>query len=171
MEPDKVETSLRSLYRKLSALGAERNDDVADYAHDIVVQLTRQGRDVQQWLGYIYNAVCKRIRYRREQGRMVEQQSVSLDSILNLPAPDVPLNMLIDLRHAIELLPEQQRQRVTAYYFEGYTEKEIAKLQGVSQAAVHYSLTNALIALRKRLDAPKSTRKALRSIDHRWGEP
>lgn len=50
---------------------------------------------------------------------------------------------LEDLRKAINMLPEVQRRRIKLYYFDELTEKEIAKLENVSQKNISKSLTIA----------------------------
>ena len=50
---------------------------------------------------------------------------------------------LDDLRKAINMLPEVQRRRIKLYYFDELTEKEIAKLENVSQKNISKSLTIA----------------------------
>ena len=50
---------------------------------------------------------------------------------------------LKDLRKAINMLPEVQRRRIKLYYFDELTEKEIAKLENVSQKNISKSLTIA----------------------------
>ena len=54
-----------------------------------------------------------------------------------------------DLHAAIEMLPEPQKYRLKLYYFNGYTEKEIAEIEDCSPSAVHYSLDNARKNLKK----------------------
>lgn len=50
---------------------------------------------------------------------------------------------LENLRKAIDMLPEIQRRRIKLYYFDELTEKEIAKLENVSQKNISKSLTIA----------------------------
>ena len=50
---------------------------------------------------------------------------------------------LQDLRKAINMLSEVQRRRIKLYYFDELTEKEIAKLENVSQKNISKSLTVA----------------------------
>lgn len=50
---------------------------------------------------------------------------------------------LDDLRKAINMLPEVQQRRIKLYYFDELTEKEIAKLENVSQKSISKSLTIA----------------------------
>lgn len=50
---------------------------------------------------------------------------------------------LEDLRKAINMLSDVQRRRIKLYYFDELTEKEIAKLENVSQKNISKSLTAA----------------------------
>ena len=50
---------------------------------------------------------------------------------------------LEDLRKAINMLPEVQRRRIKLYYFDELTEKEIAKLENVSQKNISKSSSPA----------------------------
>lgn len=52
------------------------------------------------------------------------------------------------LRNAVELLPEHQKRRLTAYFFDGLTYREIAQSEGVSVSAVHKSIQSALKSLK-----------------------
>lgn len=61
---------------------------------------------------------------------------------------------LEDLRKAINMLSEVQRRRIKLYYFDDLTEKEIAKLENVSQKNISKNLTvtkNNLKEILKRL--------------------
>ena len=49
----------------------------------------------------------------------------------------------------IALLPETQRRRLTAYYYEGVTYQEIAKHEGVHHSAIMRSVEAALKNLKK----------------------
>lgn len=50
---------------------------------------------------------------------------------------------LDDLRKAINMLPEVQQRRIKLYYFDELNEKEIAKLENVSQKNISKSLAIA----------------------------
>ncbi|MGN1268347.1 MAG: RNA polymerase sigma factor [Candidatus Aphodocola sp.] len=56
-----------------------------------------------------------------------------------------------DLNNAISKLPITQQRRIKMYYFYGYTQKKIAKIEGTSIRAVQYSLNIAIINLKKNL--------------------
>ncbi len=54
-----------------------------------------------------------------------------------------------DLKQAINKLPEIQQRRCKLYFYHGFTEKEIACLEGVDQAAVSRTLSKAINNLKK----------------------
>lgn len=51
----------------------------------------------------------------------------------------------------VQTLDEKQRRRVILYFFDGFTEREIAEMDGCSSAAIHYSIKLALKNLKKLL--------------------
>ena len=53
------------------------------------------------------------------------------------------------LRDALDVLPPQQRARVTKHYVLGLSEKAIAKCEGVNQSTVHRSIKKAVRNLQK----------------------
>ncbi|GHU95702.1 hypothetical protein FACS1894208_08980 [Clostridia bacterium] len=52
------------------------------------------------------------------------------------------------LHAAIDTLPEVQRRRLTAYYFEGLPYRKIAELEGVSDASIRESIVSAMKTLK-----------------------
>lgn len=57
------------------------------------------------------------------------------------------------LSEVIALLPEIQRRRVTAYYYEGLTYREIAAREGVNHTKITKSVNAALKKLKSFLEA------------------
>ena len=53
------------------------------------------------------------------------------------------------LQKAINSLSETQKRRIIKYYFEGKTEEEIAKEEGVSQQSVHIGIERAIEKLKE----------------------
>ncbi len=53
------------------------------------------------------------------------------------------------LREMIEELPEVQKRRCKLYFYHGFTEEEIAKIEGVSQVAVSLTLNKAIENIKK----------------------
>ena len=54
-----------------------------------------------------------------------------------------------ELRDAIETLPEVQKRRCKLYFYHGFTEKEIARIEGVDQSNVSRSLAKAIENIKK----------------------
>ncbi len=54
-----------------------------------------------------------------------------------------------ELREVIDTLPEVQKRRCKLYFYHGFTEKEIAKIEGVDQAAVSRTLAKAIKNIKK----------------------
>ena len=66
-------------------------------------------------------------------------------------APDV-LDAIIQkdmLSELLDCLTERQREVVTAYFFDGLTQQQIADKLGISKPAVNKAIKNALSAMRK----------------------
>ena len=51
-----------------------------------------------------------------------------------------------------EVLAELLHRRMRMFFFYGFSEKEIAGIEGVSQPAVHYSIQSGIRQLRYMLD-------------------
>ena len=49
-------------------------------------------------------------------------------------------------------LPELLKRRMRLFFFQGFSETEIANIEGVSQPAVHYSIQSGIKQLRYMLD-------------------
>ena len=155
MSKEKLDASLRLLYAKLSAAGAKSADELEDYINDVVVQLMVHGRDVRQWLGYIYKAVVKRIQYKREHRNL---DALSLDAITNVADGGLPFTVKADIHRAIAKLNPNQQELVYKYFFEGYTLQELADMRGCRAVTIYQTLGRALANLRRELEPPQPTR-------------
>lgn len=56
------------------------------------------------------------------------------------------------LREALDTLTPQQRARVTEHYVLGFSEKAIARYEGINQSTVHRSIKKAVRNLQKYCD-------------------
>ncbi len=75
-----------------------------------------------------------------------------LNSIFSKNEPELTVIDMAErewLRNAIERLPEAQKRRCILYFYHGLDEKEIAKVEGVTQQMVAKSLDQALGNLKK----------------------
>jgi len=52
------------------------------------------------------------------------------------------------LRRALDCLTDTQRRRVQMYFFDGFTQEQIAEFEGISRQAVGYSINTTLEKLR-----------------------
>lgn len=67
-------------------------------------------------------------------------------------AKEATFNLMLEaLRSALLQLSEDERQLIHALFFEGLTEREYAKIIGISQPAVHKRLIKVLSQLKKHL--------------------
>ena len=76
-----------------------------------------------------------------------------MDDVLILDKEDIfdpwpSVDERLDLELAIKQLTEKQREAL-AYWLEGYTQREIGAMLGVSQVAVHYRIGGALGRIRE----------------------
>ena len=79
------------------------------------------------------------------------------DTHSNLPNVDPhPVDDLIDQRETAEEiqramvnLTEKQKRRVEMFYFQQYTEREIAEIEGVQRYAIRSSLKTAISKMKK----------------------
>ena len=84
-------------------------------------------------------------------------ETVGVEGVADLEKPSMEeLIMAKELRdrlhHAIEALPKAERELIRAIYFEEMTEKEYAKLTGMSQTGISYRRRNILSKLKLFLD-------------------
>lgn len=56
------------------------------------------------------------------------------------------------MARCLQQLPQRQRQTLYLYYYQGFSYKEIAKLQGISVNTVGVNVSNAKVALRKLME-------------------
>lgn len=92
-----------------------------------------------------------------EYDRHIEHSEI-YENNLNNRAMDKPLSLedeiirqttFDELKNAIEMLPEVQKQRIKKYYFDDKNEYQIAKEENTTQQAVNKSLSLARIKLKE----------------------
>ena len=76
------------------------------------------------------------------------RRTVALEAVAETPAPDAPTG---DVLEAVMALPENYRDAVYLYYYEGYSVREIAALLGRSESAVSAHLSRGRQKLRMTL--------------------
>ena len=79
---------------------------------------------------------------------MTEEEHFDKLSQYNLDSVDTTLEYK-NLKDAIESLPEVQKRRCKLYFYHGFSEEEIARIEGVDQAAVSRTLAKAINNLKK----------------------
>lgn len=82
--------------------------------------------------------------------KRAEQIQVDVDSIANMNAAETADSAFRyqELYHALGLLPPKERMSLLLFYLEGYSIKEIAKIQNLSQDAVKQQLSRGRSRLR-----------------------
>lgn len=92
-----------------------------------------------------------------EYDRHIEHSEI-YENNLNSRAMDKPLSLedevirkttFAELKSAIEMLPELQKQRIKKYYFDDKNEYQIAKEENTTQQAVNKSLNQARMKLKE----------------------
>lgn len=75
-----------------------------------------------------------------------------INTPINKPEKDI---LSIELTSCMEALPTEYKQILSNYYFKGYTEKEIADMNNVSQATISSKIKHALQNLKEIYDKNK----------------
>ena len=75
--------------------------------------------------------------------------SRAMDKHLSLEDEIIRKTTFEELKSAIEMLPEVQKQRIKKYYFDDKNEYQIAKEENTTQQAVNKSLNLARIKLKE----------------------
>jgi len=170
MTKDKDEKILQRLRPKLTRVAAGIVGDA--YAED-VVQITfmneyRKLREAEDVEAYLVEAV-KRDAQNFARGEEREFERIE-DFVMRYGQPAViedvdVLDLKIDVRRALEKLPEDIRRAVWAVYAEGATWREVAEELGVSVMTLHDRVDKWLPVLREYLDRTNN-----RSAGTRVGE-
>ncbi len=79
------------------------------------------------------------------------EDAVGPVAVVHPSGPEMPRAWLRALRHALAELPENFRQTVVLFYFEGYSIEEIAEILGVRPGTVKSRLNRARLMLRDAL--------------------
>ena len=127
-------------------------DDAEDLAQETFargfsrIRTLKDGEQFRPWLSQIARNLCVDFLRRK---RPVE---VELDECREAVHPESGVNPeYLELRQAIEKLPEQLRTPLLSYYIGGQNTNEIAETLGVAQATVHTRISRARKELRRLL--------------------
>jgi RNA polymerase sigma factor (sigma-70 family) len=159
---------LRNFIRKRVADVADAEDILQDVFYELV-EAYRMMKPVEQVTAWLFQVARNRItdRFRRkgreesrtEPATLAEDGEVlSLEELL--PSPDAGPEaayarsvLLEELDHALDELPEEQREVFIGHEFLGHSFKELSVQSGVSVSALLSRKHYAVLHLRKRLQA------------------
>jgi RNA polymerase sigma-70 factor, ECF subfamily len=141
-------TAFPRVYRGLLALGA-RADEAEDALHDAFLKGFERSK--QQPLtsveGWIFVVASRAWRGRRMRERVLLPWTLFMDR----EAPSAT-EASLDVLAAVRALPLRQRQIVVARYILGLSQDETAELLGVARGTVSATTTQAIGALRRRME-------------------
>lgn len=146
-----LDERLKLTLKNVLRIKAKRPDDLEDYLHDAVLTQIERGFDIEKNMGYIYNVVKHRVYwgYGKKEARDYIPWTDALTNTVKQSHNDI--NVSIDIRRAVALLPIQQRNFVHDYYYSGFTLVEIAERYGCKKSWVHIVLRQGLQTLARTL--------------------
>lgn len=135
----------------------ERSSPEVDNAvQDTFLKLARSVRTIHGNVGAWLHACARTTALDRRKARRIRrhyehQAATAPEPSDEQPGDDVERDEQVRIvRECLEELPERDREVVSAYYFDGLTQRDIADRLGVSQVAVQKRLAGALETLRGR---------------------
>lgn len=138
------------LYR-MAFLYTRNEEDALDAVQESVlkaytnIKKLRAPEHFRTWLTRIVINTAQNLCHQRRPGENIED-------IDFLPFPEnISPEERIDLYDALERLPEQYRQIIQLRYFDGLTNREIAKHLGIPEGTVASQLSRAMQRMRKEL--------------------
>ena len=139
-----LDKELNKTLRAVKKIKAKRVDDLEDYFHDSIVRVLFHGKPLEEWLGYVYQSVSKRVACGQE-GRTF----LSLDEAL-LPHDKSPnIDLVLDVEKAMLVLTPMQYDYIYDYFYEGFTLEEIAMLHDTTNQAVSQAIQRGLQQMKK----------------------
>ena len=139
-----LEKDFISTLNSIRSLQAKRPDDLEDYFHDAIVSRLALGLELKDWMPYIHKAVVWRVLFGNREGRM----DLSLEEELVGEAHPINLDAKVDVQRAMTCLTRQQAAYVYEYFFDEFTQDEIAMRHDVTQQNVQKVLQTALNKMR-----------------------
>ena len=148
-EAERLVNTYSDLILRLSYTYLKNTQDAEDICQTVFLKLLTSGQTFDSpahekaWIIRATANACKdtmRNAFRR--------RTVALEAVAETPAPMAPEN---DVLEAVMALPENYREAVYLYYYEGYSVREIAGLLGRSEAAVTAHLSRGRHKLRTTL--------------------
>lgn len=148
-EAERLVNTYSDLILRLSYTYLKNTQDAEDICQTVFLKLLTSGQvfdnpaHEKAWIIRATANACKdtmRSAFRR--------RTVALEVVAETPAPTAPEN---DVLEAVMALPENYREAVYLYYYEGYSVREIASLLGRSESAVNAHLSRGRQKLRMTL--------------------
>lgn len=159
---------LRNFIRKRVADVADAEDILQDVFYELV-EAYRMMKPVEQVTAWLFqvarNRITDRFRRKNREESRTEPAAVSEDGEVLLleellPSPDAGPDaayarsvLLEELDHALDELPEEQREAFIRHEFMGYSFKELSAQSGVGVNTLLSRKHAAVLHLRKRLQA------------------
>ena len=152
-EAERLVNTYSDLILRLSYTYLRSTQDAEDICQTVFLKLLTSGQvfdspaHEKAWIVRATANACKdvlRSSFRR--------RTVGLEVVAETPAPAAPTG---DVLEAVMALPENYRDAVYLYYYEGYSVREIASLLGRSQSAVNAHLSRGRQKLRMTLGGNK----------------
>lgn len=139
---------VRGLAFMLSAVGDDLEEAVQETFVGVLASLAklRDGQAFSAWIGSITARSTQKVlrrRYRRERLGLISRQPIEPDSFV---APHAPPDVALELRRlyaAIDQLPPRERVALLLRRVGDYTNDEVAKALGVSQATAKRLIVRA----------------------------
>lgn len=148
-EAERLVNTYSDLILRLSYTYLKSTQDAEDICQTVFLKLLASGQvfdspaHEKAWIVRATANACKdvlRSSFRR--------RTVGLEVVAETPAPAAPTG---DVLEAVMALPENYRDAVYLYYYEGYSVREIAGLLGRSESAVNAHLSRGRQKLRMTL--------------------
>lgn len=138
-----LEEELAGTLHSIYALKARSPDELEDYFHDAIIKALKQGKPLENWLGYLYKSVSKRVAHGQE-GRVYLQ----LNEALVPDEKSATSSLKLDIKKALAAVSPLRRMYIYEYFYEGYTLEEIAERHGVTNQAVSKSIQKGLAVMK-----------------------
>lgn len=148
-EAERLVNTYADLILRLSYTYLKSTHDAEDICQTVFLKLLTSGQAFDSpahekaWIIRATANACKdalRSAFRR--------RTVALEAVAETPAPAAPTGEVLE---AVMALPENYRDAVYLYYYEGYSVREIAGLLGRSESAVSAHLSRGRQKLRMTL--------------------
>lgn len=148
-EAERLVNTYSDLILRLSYTYLKSTQDGEDICQTVLLKLLTEDRAFESpeheraWVVRVAINACK------DELRAFRRRAVPLDAAAEAEAPEPPRSEVLD---AVMALPENYREAVYLFYYEGYSIDEIAALTGRSGAAVSAHLSRGRKKLKTMLE-------------------